>query len=60
MNTVDFVRKCIKYYGYKTKEIQTDNEIEFTYNQAEIKKEHPMTVWGYLTPKEKRAELMCV
>ncbi len=31
-----------KYYGYKAKEIQTDNGIEFTYNQAEIKKEHPM------------------
>ena len=42
-NTVDFVERCIKYYGYKTKEIQTDNGIEFTYNQAEIKKEHPLT-----------------
>ena len=41
-NTVDFVKRCIRYYGYKTKEIQTDNGIEFTYNQAEIKKEHPM------------------
>ena len=26
----------------KQKEIQTDNGIEFTYNQAEIKKIHPM------------------
>jgi len=123
MNTVDFVQRCIEYYGYKAKEIQTDNGIEFTYNQAEIKKEHPMdtllnslnikhhkirprtpehngkvershrndnerfyswltfyslddlrkqgaaylkrsnkipmAVLGYLTPKEKRAELMC-
>ena len=42
MNTVDFVQRCIKYYGYKAKEIQTDNGIEFTYNQAEIKKIHPM------------------
>ena len=122
-NTVDFVKRCIKYYGYKAKEIQTDNGIEFTYNQAEIKKEHPMdtllnslnikhhkirprtpehngkvershrndnerfyswltfysledlrkqgavylkrsnripmAILGYLTPKEKRAELMC-
>ena len=41
-NTVDFIKRCIKYYGYKAKEIQTDNGIEFTYNQAEIKKEHPM------------------
>ena len=37
-NTVDFIKRCIKYYGYKAKEIQTDNGIEFTYNQAEIKK----------------------
>ena len=43
-NTVDFVKRCIKYYGYKAKEIQTDNGIEFTYNQAEIKKEHPMDI----------------
>jgi len=41
-NTVDFIKRCIRYYGYKTKEIQTDNGIEFTYNKAEIKKEHPM------------------
>ena len=43
-NTVDFVKRCIKYYGYKAKEIQTDNGIEFTYNQAEINKEHPMDI----------------
>ena len=42
MNTVDFVKRCIKYYEYKPKEIQTDNGTEFTYNQAKIKKEHPM------------------
>ena len=41
-NTVDFIERCIKYYGYKPKEIQTDNGTEFTYNQAKIKKEHPM------------------
>ena len=41
-NTVDFIKRCIKYYGYKTKEIQTDNGEEFTYNRADIKKEHPM------------------
>jgi transposase InsO family protein len=122
-NTVDFIKRCIRYYGYKTKEIQTDNGAEFTYNKADIKKEHPMekllkeleirhhkirprtpehngkvershrndnerfysylkfysfedlkkqgaeylkrsnqipmAVLGYLTPKEKRAELMC-
>lgn len=41
-NTVDFVRRLIKYLGYKPKEIQTDNGIEFTYNKANIKKEHPL------------------
>ena len=34
MNTVDFVQRCIKYFGYKAKEIQTDNGIEVPYNQA--------------------------
>ncbi len=43
-NTVDFVKRCIEYYGYKPKEIQTDNGIEFTYNSAKIKKKHPMDV----------------
>ena len=42
MNTVDFVKRCIKYFEYKPKTIQTDNGIEFGYNQAKIKKEHPM------------------
>ena len=42
MNTVDFVKRCIKYYGYKPNMIQTDNGTEFSYNQAKIKKEHPM------------------
>ena len=41
-NTVDFIERCIRYYGYKPKEIQTDNGTEFTYNQSKIKKEHPM------------------
>ena len=41
-NTVDFVKKCIEYFGYKPKEIQTDNGTEFSYNQAKVKKEHPM------------------
>ena len=41
-NTVDFIKRCIKYYGYKAKEIQTDNGVEFTYNKAEIKKRHPV------------------
>ena len=39
-STVDFIKKCIKYYGYKPKEIQTDNGTEFTYNQSKVKKEH--------------------
>lgn len=41
-NTVDFILKCIKYYGYKPKEIQTDNGTEFTWNQEKIKKIHPV------------------
>ena len=41
-DTVDFIKKSIKYYGYKPKTIQTDNGAEFTYNSAKIKKEHPM------------------
>lgn len=41
-NTEDFVKRCIEYYKYKPKEIQTDNGIEFTYNQAKIKKVHRM------------------
>ena len=40
--TVDFIKRCIRYYGYKTKEIQTDNGSEFTYNKADIKREHPV------------------
>ena len=41
-NTVDFVKRCIEYFGYKPRTIQTDNGTEFSYNQAKIKKEHPM------------------
>ena len=41
-NTVDFVKKCMKYYNYKSKTIQTDNRTKFEYNQAKIKKEHPI------------------
>lgn len=40
--TVDFIKRCIEYYKYKPKEIQTDNGTEFTYNQSKIKKIHPM------------------
>ena len=43
-NTVDFVKRCIEYYGYKPKTIQTDNGIEFTYNRADVKKKHPMDI----------------
>ena len=42
MSSVDFVKRCIRYYGYKTEEIQTDNGQEFTYNKADIKKTHPL------------------
>lgn len=36
-STVDFIKKCIDYYKYKPEEIQTDNGIEFTYNQKKLK-----------------------
>ena len=42
MNTVEFVNRCIEYYGYKPKTIQTDNGTELSYNQAKVKKEYPM------------------
>ena len=41
-NTVDFIYRVIKYFGYKPKEIQTDNGTEFTYNKANIKRMHPV------------------
>ena len=40
-NTVDFVKRCISYYEYKPKEIQTDNGVEFTWNQEKMKVLHP-------------------
>ena len=40
-STVDFVRRAIVYFGYKPKEIQTDNGSEFTYTrQTRADKEH--------------------
>lgn len=39
-DTVDFLQRCFLFYGYKPKEVQTDNGIEFTYNQSKIKKLH--------------------
>jgi len=41
-NTVDFIKRCINFFGYTPKMIQTDNGNEFTYNKHDIKKEHPM------------------
>lgn len=40
--TVDFIKRCIEYYGYKPKEIQTDNGQKFTWNQEKIKAVHPL------------------
>lgn len=42
MNTVDFVYRCFLFYGYKPKEIQTDNGMEFTWNTDKFKKLHPL------------------
>ena len=41
-NTVDFIKRCVEYFGYKPEEIQTDNGTEFTWNQEKIKVIHPM------------------
>ena len=43
MNTIDFLTRAFLYFGYKPKEIQTDNGSEFTYTrQTRIDKLHPM------------------
>lgn len=42
VNTVDFIKRFIEYYGYKPEEIQTDNGTELTYNKEKIKVVHPM------------------
>ena len=41
-STVDFIKRCIDYFGYKPKTIQTDNGQEFTWNQEKMKKIHPV------------------
>ena len=42
MNTVDFIKRCIVHFGYKPREIQTDNGMGFTWNVERNKKPHPM------------------
>lgn len=39
-NAMNFVKRCIRYYGYKPEEIQTDNGAEFTHNHNKAKVEH--------------------
>ena len=41
-NTVDFIKRCIIYYQYQPIEIQTDNGMEFTWNNEKFKVMHPM------------------
>ena len=41
MFTVDFIKRCILYYGYMPEEIQTDNGPEFAYHM-ETHKVHPV------------------
>ena len=41
-STVDFIKRCFVYFGYKPLEIQTDNGTEFTWNESKIKKIHPL------------------
>lgn len=40
--TVKFIMLAIKHFGYKPKEIQTDNGMEFTWNTSRVKRVHPM------------------
>lgn len=40
-NTVDFLKRAIRYFGYKPKVIQTDNGSEFTYTRS-TNKIHPL------------------
>lgn len=42
-NTVDFIKRCIKYFGYKPKIIQTDNGIEFCFFK-DVKRTHPLDI----------------
>lgn len=42
VNTVDFIKRCFIYYEYKPQIIQTDNDLEFSYNKSNIKKIHPL------------------
>ena len=41
-STVNFINRCIEYFKYKPKTIQTDNGQEFTWNQEKMKKIHPV------------------
>ena len=53
-NTVDFVKRCIRYFGYKPKIIQTDNGMEFCYFR-DVKKIHPLdSLCSYLNIIHKR------
>lgn len=40
-NSVNFVKRCIRYFGYKPKIIQTDNGMEFCFFR-DVKKVHPL------------------
>ena len=53
-STVDFVKRCIRYFGYKPKIIQTDNGMEFCFFR-DVKKEHPLdTLCNFLNIEHKR------
>lgn len=40
-NTVDFIKRCIRYFGYKPNIIQTDNGMEFCFFK-DVKRIHPL------------------
>jgi transposase InsO family protein len=41
-NTVDFIKRMLKFFPFKVKRIQTDHGIEFTYSFLDTPKLHPL------------------
>ena len=43
--TIDFIKRCIVFFGYKPLMVQTDNGCEFTNTNVNTKQEHLFTRW---------------
>ena len=41
-NTVDFIRRAIRFFPFKIECIQTDHGVEFTYDMLDTKRIHPL------------------